>query len=123
MPSLRGENREQFLQICDTWYRRDRGQHVPCKIIEPSCQGGQSSLVRFWCKEKVVPQIRLTREATAAEGRAASGNYILGMPQIEHSKGSAEKRLQASVTVEPAKKENEAAKGRDICGNSILGVP
>ena len=68
VPSLRGERREQFLQDCDAWYRSNRGQNVPCKIIEPSCQGGRSSLVRFWCKERVVPQIRLTREATAAKG-------------------------------------------------------
>ena len=63
VPSLKGEDREEFLQICDAWYSSDKGQHVPCKIVEPSCQGGQSSLVRFWCKEKVVSRGRLTREA------------------------------------------------------------
>ena len=63
VPSLRGESKEEFLQGCDSWYRRDEGQSVqsvPCRVIEPSCQGGQNALVRFWCKEKLVPWAKLT---------------------------------------------------------------
>ena len=70
--SLGGENREEFLQGCDGWYRGDKGQDMPCRIIEPSCQGGQSALVRFWCKEKLVPWGKLTR-VVGAERRAVGG--------------------------------------------------
>ena len=50
VPSLRGESKEEFLRGCDSWFRRDEGQSVTCRVIELSCQGGQSALVRFWCK-------------------------------------------------------------------------
>ena len=69
MASLGGENREEFLQGCNGWYKSDKGQDMPCRIIEPSCQGGQSALVRFWCKEKTVPWSKLT-QVVAAEGHA-----------------------------------------------------
>ena len=74
VPSLRGENRKEFLQGCDGWYKSDTGQDMPCMVIEPSCQGGQSALVRFWCKEELVPWSKLTQEAEAAEGRAVVGS-------------------------------------------------
>ena len=69
VPSLGGESREEFLQGCNGWYMSDKGQDMPCRIIEPSCQGGQSALVRFWCKEKTVPWSKLT-QVVAAEGHA-----------------------------------------------------
>ena len=74
VPSLRGENREEFLQGCNGWYRSDKGQDMPCRVIEPSCQGGQSALVRFWCKEKLVPWSKLTQEAGVAEGHASASS-------------------------------------------------
>ena len=96
---------------------------MPCKIIEPSCQGGQSSLVRFWCKEKVVPQVRLTRDATAAEGRAISGNSILGMPEIEQDQRASRGRgCTAQDSTQAASREHRDAEMAQ-CGNSILGVP
>ena len=64
-----GRDREEFLQGCNGWYMSDKGQDMPCRIIEPSCQGGQSALVRFWCKEKTVPWSKLT-QVVAAEGHA-----------------------------------------------------
>ena len=60
--SLRGENREEFLRGCNGWYKGDKGQAMPCRIVESSYQGGQSALVRFWCKEKLVPWSKLTQE-------------------------------------------------------------
>ena len=69
VPSLGGESREEFLQGCNGWYMSDKGQDMPCRIIEPSCQGGQSALVRFWCKEKTVPWSKLT-QVVDAEGHA-----------------------------------------------------
>ena len=74
VPSLRGENREEFLQGCNGWYKSDKGQDMPCRVIEPSCQGGQSALVRFWCKEKLVPWSKLTQEAGVAEGHASASS-------------------------------------------------
>jgi hypothetical protein len=72
--SLRGKDREEFLQGCNGWYKSDKGQDMPCRIVEPSCQGGQSALVRFWCKEKLVPWGKLTQEVGVAEGHAAGGS-------------------------------------------------
>ena len=119
VPSLRGENKEEFLQDCNAWYKSNKGEDIPCKVVEPSCQGGQSALIRFWCKEKLVPWPRLTRRAKATEGRANFGNYISGVPQIEQDQGNAEKGLQAATTVEqtlrPVKEENEFRSRRGAC--------
>ena len=126
VPSLRGEDREEFLQNCDAWYRSDRGQHVPCKVIEPSCQGGQSALVRFWCKEKAVPQGRLTQKAAAAGGRGIGGRPILGagraIPGTPISGTKARrKEAQCDQQAQP-EQEEEATGGCGSGGRPILGV-
>lgn len=50
-----------------------RGRTCRAESSSPlSCQGGQSALVRFWCKEKLVPWGKLT-QVVAAEGHGVGG--------------------------------------------------